>query len=647
MPVNLQPQKHINDLKDVIENKIYGKIKRQWLIITIVVAVFIILFILTTAVLAFETKYQNKFFPGSRIGDISLEGLTAEEALEVVNEMTEKLEKQEIKIIYKNNGNSYLRITPSINALNDPDLSRELLRFDNRKTINEAYRFGRDSSWWKNIITQIKMLSNDKYFEASFTLDDSMMKSLIQQGLSELETIAKNASVAVTWQGDNYSLEFIPEQEGVTVDYNDAIQKIKNNLKQLANNPIELSKQLANPLVRLNEVNNKEELVRAVLSTTTPELTHNEQKWVISKIDLSQMLEFQKILPEQSGESPTIIIGLNQDKFSAWLDKNVAPSVNIEPKDASIEISDGKVNKFEAHQDGKMINILETYQKINPYLKQGNLKVEIAVSTTSPKIVTGDVNDMGITQILGTGHSNFKGSPNNRRHNIKTGADKLHGVLIKPGEEFSLIKTLGEIDGENGYKQELVIKGNKTTPEYGGGLCQIGTTTFRAAMESGLPITARRNHSYNVTYYLENGLPGTDATIYDPSPDFRFVNNTKNYVLIQTRIIGDDVYFDFWGTSDGRKAERTTPKVWNWVSPPPTKYIESIDIPVGSKKCTEVSHKGVDASFDYTITYPDGKSDKTTFTSHYRPWQAVCLIGVETLTPDTENSTSTEEVLIP
>jgi len=69
---------------------------------------------------------------------------------------------------------------------------------------------------------------------------------------------------------------------------------------------------------------------------------------------------------------------------------------------------------------------------------------------------------MGIKEIIGIGHSNFSGSPYNRRHNIATGANKLHGMLIKPNEEFSLITSLGDIDGENGYKQELVIKGNET-----------------------------------------------------------------------------------------------------------------------------------------------------------------------------------------
>ena len=151
-------------------------------------------------------------------------------------------------------------------------------------------------------------------------------------------------------------------------------------------------------------------------------------------------------------------------------------------------------------------------------------------------------NDLGIKELLGSGHSNFYGSSANRRHNIRVGSNKLSGMIIKPGEEFSLVKALGDVNKETGYLFEMVIKGNKTVPEYGGGLCQVATTLFRAALQSGLPITERRNHSYRVSYYEP---AGTDATIYSPHPDLRFINDTGNNILIQARFESNDIYFDF------------------------------------------------------------------------------------------------------
>jgi vancomycin resistance protein YoaR len=124
--------------------------------------------------------------------------------------------------------------------------------------------------------------------------------------------------------------------------------------------------------------------------------------------------------------------------------------------------------------------------------------------------------------------------------------------LIKPEEEFSFNKIIGKVSPKKGYLPELVIKNNRTVAEYGGGLCQISTTCFRAALYSGLPITERRPHAYAVKYYNPQG---TDATIYPPHPDLRFINDTPNYILIQTKIEGNILTFDFYGTDDGREVK--------------------------------------------------------------------------------------------
>ncbi|HLC63987.1 MAG TPA: VanW family protein, partial [Patescibacteria group bacterium] len=182
---------------------------------------------------------------------------------------------------------------------------------------------------------------------------------------------------------------------------------------------------------------------------------------------------------------------------------------------------------------------------------------------------------------------------------------------------------------ETGYLPELVIKGDETIPEYGGGLCQIGTTVFRAALASGLPIVERRNHSYRVVYYEP---AGKDATIYDPKPDFKSTNDTSQNILIQTRIEGDNLYFDFWGTADGRIAEQSDSTIYNIKPPGETINIETDKLAPGEKQCTESAHAGADAYFDYKVTYPDGTVQEERFTSHYIPWPAKCLVGKQPTT---------------
>jgi len=119
-----------------------------------------------------------------------------------------------------------------------------------------------------------------------------------------------------------------------------------------------------------------------------------------------------------------------------------------------------------------------------------------------------------------------------------------------------------------------------------------------------------------------------DATIYNPKPDFRFLNDTGNYLLWQARTEGDQVVFELWGTGDGRLASTTTPRIFNIVSPPPVKIIETTDLKPGEKKCTERPHSGADTVFTYTVIYQNGEPKEQEFKSHYRPWQEVCLVGV-------------------
>ncbi|MFA4872059.1 MAG: VanW family protein [Patescibacteria group bacterium] len=630
LKINLKPSEPASEEKPEKKNK------RWWLII--LVAVFFMALIFAGGLWAFEFKYKDKIFPGVQIGDLGLSGLTKEEALDTLNQITDKIEQDGIKLIYQNEGGAILKLAPLIDIASNPDVPQEMVDFDNEATADMALGLGRGRGG-QNILNQINLLWQKKSLAANFTLNKEALEKLLRQQFSDLEITGQNARPQISWRGENYQITISKEQNGTTFDYQGAMEKIKDNFKKLNNGSVQINSQNDKATIAYGEAEANKNLIEMALATTTPKFIFENKEWPMGKKGLADMLEFQR-------DNGAIKIGLNYKLFKEWLEKNISPDIDVEPRDAKIEMTDGKITKIIPHKSGQKIDLDKIYAEINNnLLSESGRAFEIFTQKSEPSIAVANVNDLGIKEIIGIGRSNFAGSPVNRRHNIATGAKKLNGIIIKPDEEFSLIKALGDIDASTGYLPELVIKGNKTTPEFGGGLCQIGTTIFRAALDSGLPITERRAHSYSVTYYLENGLPGVDATIYSPRPDFKFINDTGNYILIQTYIKGNDLIFEFWGTKDGRKAEKTKPKVWNWVSPPPTKIVETMDLPAGQKKCTEASHKGVDASFDYIVTYPNGEVKKTTFTSHYKPWQAVCLVGVEKLSD--LNATSTAENITP
>ena len=124
------------------------------------------------------------------------------------------------------------------------------------------------------------------------------------------------------------------------------------------------------------------------------------------------------------------------------------------------------------------------------------------------------VNDLGVKELVGSGYSTYSGSIENRVFNVSHGASKINGVLIPPGETFSFNKTVGDITAATGFKQAYVIKSGRTVLDDGGGICQVSTTLFRAALNAGLPIVNRTAHAYRVGYYEQGFPPGIDATIY-------------------------------------------------------------------------------------------------------------------------------------
>ena len=178
-----------------------------------------------------------------------------------------------------------------------------------------------------------------------------------------------------------------------------------------------------------------------------------------------------------------------------------------------------------------------------------DLRIELVAEATPAKVSRDTIEALGIHDLIAEGKTNFRGSPKNRIFNIHRAVQQYDGIVIPAGEEFSFVDFLGEVDGEHGYLPELVIKNNKTEPEFGGGICQVSTTIFRAAIYAGLEIIERKNHSYPVQYYKPYGM---DATIYIPRPDLKFKNNTPGAILVLPSIIGTELTFSFYGTKDGR-----------------------------------------------------------------------------------------------
>ncbi len=602
----------------------------------------VLFFILVTAgcalLIFINLAYQSKTYPGIKVAGINIGGTNLDEANIILQQRVNKFKKSPLVFKFPP---SQIHILQNQN-INQKIISWEIssqdlgIDFQVKKTVGQAHAIGRNESLFKNIIGQIKALLGNYHIDMAFTIDEEEHKKNLLEILSQIETPATNATLNL--QKDN--LEPVFSRTGWIIDKDILKAMLNSRVSTLKSQTITFFLKKDYPEIEDNEVDQAKK--EAELIAKRPlKLTYENKTWAIDQVTLKKWMifnnqqstinnqkeliyTFSKNLDDYTFQAlditppslnkPNLILSaqLDQNKIGEYLISNIAYKINREPQNARFQIENGIVTLFAKSSEGENLNIKKSAKLIALKIKE-NSKIlgvstsiphsssispqpfifsSLIVEKTPPEIrSTSEAEMLGIKTLIGEGVSNFAYSPRNRIHNIHLGAAKFNGVLIKPGEVFSFLKTLGSTGPSGGYLPELVIRENRTIPEYGGGICQVSTTCFRVAAQAGLPIIERQPHAYPVRYYNPQG---TDATIYIPSPDLKFKNDYPSYILIQTKVQGNTLIFEFWGTPDGREISFKGPYQYNKK-------------PDGS----------MNTVWYRTITWPSGKIKKDTFTSHY------------------------------
>lgn len=603
---------------------------------------------------AYAYVYAGKIYPRVNVGSFPVSGFTSEEARRLLHTHADRILETGLTVTV--NGQTET-IPLRYLSPEDPDLSKDLAILYIDEAVDEAFSVGRSGTITDRLFTLIQVSTSSTQIPVHLELDETTVEHELAARFASVYDPAIEPSFAFSFDAETgWSVETVPGTSGRGFDMNRAIEESRLRLTSLQTATITLEIVEQRPSVSNEEATALQKEALDILAFAPYEFAYDgfayggrfdSYHYTLTDEDLVEMLAPVFVVNEEDDWSGTQV-GTN-DAFDAFV-KKIVQDINIEPQNARFSISGTRVTEFAPSREGRTVNVellreraVNTLRSRPPmclYPRPGEETpdcttfnaIPIPVETNQPSIGTGEVNDLGITEILGVGTSNFKGSPQNRIKNIRHGINKLNGILIAPDEEFSLLAALRPFTVEDGYLPELVIKGDEIKPEVAGGLCQIGSTTFRAVMNSGLPITARRNHSLVVRYYNDpsNGNPGTDATIYDPAPDFRFVNDTGKHILFTTSMNEStgDLRFTFWGTSDGRKGYYSAPVVQNWIGAGGAETRYTADLPPGVRRCQN-AFPGANASFTYTVERPDGEVEQTVYESHYRALPAICLEGVE------------------
>jgi len=429
-------------------------------------------------------------------------------------------------------------------------------QFNEAATINQAYQIGHQANILTNLKEQLIALLAGYQLEPIYKIDQGKFQEKTAQLFKDIERPVQNASLIFNQEIDDFSLQH--STKGATVNREQLLFDLSQLIKSFSLQSINLQVIINEPTVENNEVDSAQQKARQILADQSYQIILEQNVWAINR---NQLIDWIKFEPISEDETDNQILGLflDNNQVKEYLEE-ITSTINQQPVNARLETEGNRAIVFTQAQEGYGLDIDKTIEQLiqNILAEPPVKKTNIFAQKLLPRIALWQTNNLGIKSLIGQGASNFAGSPKNRIHNIKTGTAKFNGLILNPGEEFSFNTLLGGSGAAQGFLPELVIKKAKLVPEYGGGLCQVSTTLFRAAVNSGLEITQRSPHAFPVEYYSPQGF---DATVYEPRPDFRFINNTPTHLLIEGLVQGNKLTFNFYATDDNRQVKIKGPYV--------------------------------------------------------------------------------------
>lgn len=583
--------------------KVFSAILQSRVFKIIAVISLLILIVSVSLVGFYYLYYWGKILPNIKLAGVPVGGIIPEKAIIVLEK---NISPPEFLVL--SDGTQEFKIRTF-------DIG---LKYDYTKTVSGAYELYRTGNLIYDLLGGINLHFREVNLGLRFEIDPEKLQEALSVIAGQVAQEPINPSITIV---DN---QIIIEEgsKGKDVD----LQKLSLNIGQVL--AFARSTTLKIPTTVIDTTWSDKDLglikLRAEkLIGKSLNITFEEKSFGYSDTDLVSFLEKNN--------------GFNTPKVTQIIEK-VENQINRDPENSVFVFREGKVEEFKASKDGiKVIrqdleNLIEEKIKFLEQNDQKSITATLPVSKFSPEVTTSEVNNLGIKELIGRGGSKFAGSISSRIHNIGLASSKFNGVLVEPSKEVSFNDILGDVSSYTGYKQAYVIRDGKTVLGDGGGVCQVSTTLFRAVLNAGLPVIERRSHSYRVGYYEQGSPPGLDATVFAPTTDFKFKNDTPGYILIQTLFDPKkyELVFEIYGTNDGRVASITKPVVSGVTPPPEDLYTDDPTLPTGVIKQIDYKAWGAKVTFNYKVERNNEVVFEKTFISSYRPWQAKFLKGTGT-----------------
>lgn len=322
---------------------------------------------------------------------------------------------------------------------------------------------------------------------------------------------------------------------------------------------------------------------------------------------------------------------VDETVLQAWLDANAA-SLNQDAVDNGLKREDGEF-VFIPGQEGIEVDVEKSAEMIADYFtgnwNESDGEISLAANVVEPRCSEEELRS--IKDVLGSYSTNFGDSSTGRAKNVTTATGKIDGTILYPGEQFSVYDAIAPLDASGGYELAGAYENGTTVESYGGGVCQVSTTLYNAAIRAELEITQRSNHSMLVSYVQ----PSMDAAIAGTYKDLKFVNSLDTPIYIEGYTQGKTVYFNIFG-KETRPANRKVDFVSETLEEimPAPKFEASAD-PVGVINQTQKKHVGNTARLWKIVTVDGQEESREVFnTSTYNASPDIYSVGTATSNPD-------------
>lgn len=571
--------------------------------------------------LGFNIWYAGRILPGVYFNEISLGGMTKQEAQHTIQSQVVPTLPQTISLSYKDKTWNTTSLEMGIS-------------YQSEEIAAYAFSIGRSGSfavWSGNLVA---VLSGNKIIPATILVDETATADTLAKIALEIDQPVAEAQIS--FEGNNVTTT--PGQIGRKLNIAQTLEEITAAIQRNDYSEISLVVEETNPEVL--DAEPYAQTIREFLSNdftlfTPAEYNHTQERRNLDSSTLAPMLELVK--SNQDGE---ISINLQfQETILQKLLSDMADSLNVKTENPRFIFRDetGEMELYKNGIVGRTLNITASIAGIQQQIASGAHEATLVFDYENPAVAdTASGSELGITGLVHDESTYFYGSSSSRVQNIQTAASRFLGLLVAPGEIFSMASAMGEISLDTGFTEALIIYNGKTIEGVGGGVCQVSTTLFRTAFFAGYPIVERNPHAYRVSYYeltagnrRNTNLAGLDATVYVPLVDLKFQNDSPYWILMEVYVYPESsqIQWKFYSTNDGRSVEWDTSGPLNIVEPPDPKYYLNTDLDEGKIEQVDWEAEGSDVRVDRWVYKNGALYFQDQFLTHYEPWGAVYEIG--------------------